>query len=75
MRFVYWLFGVCITIGLCKFVIYLYGEIFTKDNMKKVFQTANSGMQKTAHNISESMKRRKKRKEEEKANKAIVTIR
>lgn len=75
MQFVWWLTGVCITIGLCKFVIYLYKETFTKDNMKKLFQTANSGIQKTVHNISENMKERKKKKEEEKTNKAIVTIR
>lgn len=75
MQFVWWLTGVCITIGLCKFVIYLYKETFTKENMKKLFQTANNGMQKARENISKNMKERKKKKEEEKVNKAIVTIR
>lgn len=75
MQFVWWLTGVCVTIGLCKFVIYLYKETFTKENMKKLFQTANNGMQKARNNISKNMKERKKKKEEEKVNKAIVTIR
>lgn len=75
MQFVYWFAGVCITYGLCKLVFESCRKIFTKDNIDHMFKLANSGMQKTAHNISESMKQRKKKKEEEKANKAIVTIR
>lgn len=83
MQIVWWLTGVLVTISAIRFVFLVFKKLMTKDNMNDLIDRANEGIHNAANKVVNGIekkcyesrkKRARKKREEMKKNRPIVTI-
>lgn len=73
MQFVWWLTGVCVVIGCCRFVLLVFKRLTSRENMNDLIDRASDGFHNAAERVADSIKQKREKKKDEK--RPIVTIR